>query len=242
MRRRAASPRAPQRWFDLPLSADRIPQVGLDPDDCRNLAIWQPISELLIHLAFDPWTNSATGEDQEILVAVTSWGDPKLVAMSFSHRVDTEHSLPFIQSVIDSVEVVTPRTPPRLVANRADDSPAIGRRPGQARQRRLLRCRPRQRPARGARLKQGAQAPRCCRAVAGQPSVTKGPGLGGSDGRQFRLLHRSCWNPPGLGLPAGSAVRAIGPSDPLLGLDSVAVRPGFYPRSVGGAYCVLALL
>jgi hypothetical protein len=40
----------------------------------------------------------ATGE--ETLVAVTSWGDPNLVASSFSYRVDTERSLAFIAAVI----------------------------------------------------------------------------------------------------------------------------------------------
>jgi hypothetical protein len=49
---------------------------------------------------FLTWTNPDTGEEQEILVAVTSWGDPNLVAMSFSYRVDMERSLAFIQSVI----------------------------------------------------------------------------------------------------------------------------------------------
>ena len=53
---------------------------------------------------FLTWTNPDTGEEQEILVAVTSWGDPNLVAMSFSYRVDTEHSLSFIDSVLGSVE------------------------------------------------------------------------------------------------------------------------------------------
>ena len=44
------------------------------------------------------WTNPATGA--EILVAITSWGDPNLVANSFGYRADTERSLTFIEAVI----------------------------------------------------------------------------------------------------------------------------------------------
>jgi hypothetical protein len=49
------------------------------------------------------WTDSVTG--LEILVAVTSWGDPNLVASGFSYRVDTDHSRKFIQGVIDYVDI-----------------------------------------------------------------------------------------------------------------------------------------
>ena len=44
------------------------------------------------------WRDPATGTD--VLVSITSWGDPLCVAMSFSYRIDTPESLQFIQDVI----------------------------------------------------------------------------------------------------------------------------------------------
>ncbi len=47
------------------------------------------------------WHDPATGKD--VLVSITSWGDPLCVAMDFSYRIDTEKSLQFIQNVIDGL-------------------------------------------------------------------------------------------------------------------------------------------
>jgi hypothetical protein len=48
------------------------------------------------------WHDPAT--DKDVLVSITSWGDPLCVAMDFSYRIDTEKSLQFIQEVIDGLE------------------------------------------------------------------------------------------------------------------------------------------
>jgi hypothetical protein len=48
------------------------------------------------------WTDPKTGK--EILVSVTSWGDPVMVAIGISYRVDTVESLAFIASVIAGVQ------------------------------------------------------------------------------------------------------------------------------------------
>jgi hypothetical protein len=47
------------------------------------------------------WSDPATGH--EVLVSITSWGDPKAVATGITYRIDTVGSLQFIQDVIDSL-------------------------------------------------------------------------------------------------------------------------------------------
>lgn len=48
------------------------------------------------------WNDPETGED--VLVSVTSWGDPNCVAMDFSYRIDTEKSLQFIRHAMASLK------------------------------------------------------------------------------------------------------------------------------------------
>jgi len=48
------------------------------------------------------WTDPVTGLD--ILVGITSWGDPEKVAMTFKYRVDTPQTLDFIDFVIEAVD------------------------------------------------------------------------------------------------------------------------------------------
>jgi secreted trypsin-like serine protease len=48
------------------------------------------------------WTDPVTGLD--ILVGITSWGDPEKVAMTFKYRVDIPQSLDFIDFVIEAAE------------------------------------------------------------------------------------------------------------------------------------------
>ena len=47
------------------------------------------------------WTDP---EASEVVVGITSWGDPRWVAMNFYYRIDTVESLQFIEDVIDSLE------------------------------------------------------------------------------------------------------------------------------------------
>jgi hypothetical protein len=47
------------------------------------------------------WHDPAT--DKDVLVSLTSWGDPLCVAMDFSYRTDTAKSLQFIQEVIEGL-------------------------------------------------------------------------------------------------------------------------------------------
>lgn len=48
------------------------------------------------------WTDPVTGLD--VLVGLTSWGDPEKVAMTFKYRVDIPQTLDFIDFVIEAVE------------------------------------------------------------------------------------------------------------------------------------------
>lgn len=48
------------------------------------------------------WTDPATGE--EILVAITSWGDARCAATGFGFRTDLETVLEFIDAVVAWVE------------------------------------------------------------------------------------------------------------------------------------------
>jgi hypothetical protein len=48
------------------------------------------------------WRDPVTGLD--ILVGMTSWGDPEKVAMTFKYRVDIPQTLDFIDFVIGAVE------------------------------------------------------------------------------------------------------------------------------------------
>jgi len=48
------------------------------------------------------WTDPVTGQD--ILVGITSWGDPERVAITFKYRVDIPQTLDFITAVIGAIE------------------------------------------------------------------------------------------------------------------------------------------
>ena len=48
------------------------------------------------------WTDPDYGT--EILVGITSWGDPYCVATGFNYRVDIPETLDFIDSVIDDLQ------------------------------------------------------------------------------------------------------------------------------------------
>jgi secreted trypsin-like serine protease len=47
------------------------------------------------------WTEP---DGNEILVGITSWGDPYCISTGFNYRVDIPETLDFINSVIDSLE------------------------------------------------------------------------------------------------------------------------------------------
>ena len=47
------------------------------------------------------WENES---GQDILVGITSWGDPNCISPSFNYRVDTPETLDFIESVIDGID------------------------------------------------------------------------------------------------------------------------------------------
>jgi len=49
------------------------------------------------------WTNNS-GDD--ILVAITSWGDPNCISPSFNYRIDTQKTLEFINSVLSSIDAM----------------------------------------------------------------------------------------------------------------------------------------
>lgn len=44
------------------------------------------------------------GNGDDILVGITSWGDPNCISPSFNYRIDTPEALEFIESVLNSVE------------------------------------------------------------------------------------------------------------------------------------------
>lgn len=48
------------------------------------------------------WTDPITGDD--ILVGITSWGDPHCISPSFNYRVDIPDTLDFINGVIESIQ------------------------------------------------------------------------------------------------------------------------------------------
>ena len=47
------------------------------------------------------WTNQ---DGSEVLVGITSWGDPNCISTGFNYRVDIPETLDFIASVIDSLD------------------------------------------------------------------------------------------------------------------------------------------
>jgi len=50
------------------------------------------------------WTDQVDGEEIQILVGITSWGDPNCISASFNYRVDIPETMNFIQSVLLSID------------------------------------------------------------------------------------------------------------------------------------------